>query len=125
MNSPMRKLRRSLLISGCSSSRNYSATNSIPFSFLQRILSCLPTKSTGQRIHSIISKVKRNMALKKEVLQKIATILKVKDTDLEAAIKDEKEVDITIDEKLQSFTEPELTVLKSNSYNDGKKAGVE
>lgn len=65
------------------------------------------------------------MALKKETLQKIATLLKVKDTDLETAIKDTNEVDFTIDEKLTVLTEPELTTLKSNSYNDGKKAGVE
>lgn len=65
------------------------------------------------------------MALKKEALTRIATLLKVKETDLEAAIKDEKEVDVAIDDKLQTFTETEVTTLKTNEYNTGKKAGEE
>lgn len=63
--------------------------------------------------------------LKKETLTRIATLLKIKATDLETAIKDDKEVDVTIDDKLAVFTEDEVTTLKGNSYKDGKKAGVE
>ena len=63
--------------------------------------------------------------LKKETITKVATLLKIKETDLEAAIKDEKEVDVAIDAKLQTFDDTELQTLKSNSYKEGKKAGVE
>jgi hypothetical protein len=65
------------------------------------------------------------MALKKEAIQKIATFLKIKDTDLETAIKDEKEVDISIPEKLSTFTDDEVQTLKTNEYKSGKEAGVE
>ncbi|MDF2189292.1 hypothetical protein [Paraflavitalea sp. CAU 1676] len=65
------------------------------------------------------------MALKKHTLAQIATILKIKEADLETAIKDEKEVDLTIDDKLQAFTEAEVTTLKNNEYTRGKEAGVE
>lgn len=65
------------------------------------------------------------MALKKEALQKIATLAKVNVADLETAIKDEKEVDITIPEKLTTFTDDEVTTLKTNEYKSGKEAGVE
>lgn len=63
--------------------------------------------------------------LKKETIQKIAALLKIKEADLEAAIKDEQEKDLPIDEKLTTMTESELTVLGNNKYNEGKKAGVE
>jgi hypothetical protein len=62
--------------------------------------------------------------LKKEQLQKIASLLKIKEDDLEAAIKDEKEIDLKIDE-LHSFTMAELTTLKNNEYKNGKEKGVE
>lgn len=65
------------------------------------------------------------MALKKEALTKIATLLKIKQADLEAAIKDEKEIDVTIDEKLTVLSEAEVTTLKNNEYNNGKEKGVE
>lgn len=65
------------------------------------------------------------MALKKETLQKIATLAKVKVEDLETAIKDEKEVDLTIQDKLTAFSEEEVQTLKSNEYKSGKEAGVE
>jgi hypothetical protein len=55
----------------------------------------------------------------------IAKLLKIKAEDIESAIKDEKEVEIEIDEKLSVFTADELKVLNANKYNDGKKAGVE
>lgn len=64
------------------------------------------------------------MAIKKESLQKIAAIAKVKFEDLETAIKDEKEVDLTIPD-LSTFTDDELKTLNANKYNEGKKAGVE
>jgi hypothetical protein len=65
------------------------------------------------------------MALKKEAITMIAKLTKIKAEDLEAAIKDEKEVDITIDDKLVTFSDEEQKTLKSNSYEEGKKAGVE
>jgi hypothetical protein len=63
--------------------------------------------------------------LKKETIKQIATLLKLKEADLEAAIKAETETEVTIDAKLQAFDETELQTLKSNSYKEGKKAGVE
>lgn len=63
--------------------------------------------------------------LKKETLQLIAKLTKTKVEDIEKAIKDEKEVDISIDEKITPFSEEEITMLKTNTYNEGKKAGVE
>jgi hypothetical protein len=65
------------------------------------------------------------MALKKETLQKIAALAKVKVEDLETAIKDEKEVDVAIPDKLSTFTDDEVQTLKSNEYKSGKEAGVE
>lgn len=65
------------------------------------------------------------MALKKETLQKIATLAKVKVEDLETAIKDEKEVDVSIPDKLATFTDDEVNTLKANEYKSGKEAGVE
>lgn len=63
--------------------------------------------------------------LTKETIKTISTLLKIKETDLEAAIKDEKEVDVTIDSKLQVFTETEVATLKNNEYKSGKDKGVE
>jgi hypothetical protein len=65
------------------------------------------------------------MALKKDAIDKIAGLLKIKSADLETAIKAETEVDVAIDDKLQVFTEPEVTTLKNNEYARGKEAGVE
>lgn len=65
------------------------------------------------------------MAIKKESLQKIAALAKIKVEDLEVAIKDDKEVEITIDEKLSTFSETEVETLKDNEYKRGKTAGVE
>jgi hypothetical protein len=61
--------------------------------------------------------------LKQETIQKIESLLKVK--GLAEAIKAEGETDVVIDEKLSVFSEDELQTIKSNSYKDGKKAGVE
>jgi uncharacterized coiled-coil protein SlyX len=63
--------------------------------------------------------------LKPETIKSIATLIKIKPADLEAAIKDEKEIDVTIDEKLSVFSEDELTQLKANEYKNGKSSGVE
>jgi hypothetical protein len=65
------------------------------------------------------------MALKKEAIQKIAALTKTKVEDIEAAIKDEKEVDLPISEKLTVLEESEVQTLKTNEYNSGKTAGVE
>jgi ribosomal protein S13 len=65
------------------------------------------------------------MALKKEAIETIAKLAKLTPEALTAAIADEKEVDVAIPEKLTVLTEDEVTTLKTNTYNDGKKAGVE
>jgi len=63
--------------------------------------------------------------LKTETITRVATLLKIKPEDLTAAIKDEKEVDVIIDEKLATFTDDEITQVKNNEYKNGKKAGEE
>jgi hypothetical protein len=65
------------------------------------------------------------MALKKEHLARLAALAKIKVEDLETAIKDEKEVDITVDEKIVTFSEDEVGQLKNNEYKSGKEKGVE
>lgn len=61
--------------------------------------------------------------LKQDTIQKIEQLLKIK--GLAEAIKAEAEIDVVIDDKLHIFTDDEVQTLKSNSYKDGKKAGVE
>lgn len=63
--------------------------------------------------------------LKKETITKIATLLKLKDTDLTAAIADEKEVDVTIPEDLHVLTVTELDTRDTSQKNEGIKAGKE
>lgn len=63
--------------------------------------------------------------LKKETIALIAKLTKTKEADIEAAIKDEKEVDVEIDEKLTPFSEDEIIQLKNNEYKNGKEKGVE
>lgn len=63
--------------------------------------------------------------LKNQTLEQIATLLKIKKADLEAAIKAEAETDIEIDANLQTFSESDLKTLKNNSYKEGKAAGIE
>lgn len=63
--------------------------------------------------------------LKKETIKQIATLLKLKEADLEAAIKDEKEAEVAIESTLQVFTEAEVSTLKNNEYSSGKTKGVE
>lgn len=65
------------------------------------------------------------MALKAETKKKIAEYLKIKDTDLDAAIKDEKEVDLPIPEDLQVLTKDELETRDSNNKKTGETAGRE
>lgn len=65
------------------------------------------------------------MALKQTTLQQIATLLKIKPTDLETAIKAETEVDLVVDDKLQTFTAEDLTTRDANKYKEGKTAGEE
>lgn len=65
------------------------------------------------------------MALKKEDIKTIATLLKVKEEDLTTAIADTNEVDIEIPDGLTVLTPTEAQTLKDNEYNRGKKAGPE
>lgn len=66
--------------------------------------------------------------LKTNDIHKLASLLKVDASDLEAKIKSEGEEDITLPE-LQVFTNDEFDTRlkneKSTSYNEGKDAGVE
>lgn len=63
--------------------------------------------------------------LKKEDIQRLATLTKIPVADLEKAITDKEEVALTIAEKLEAFTPEEVTTLKANEYKSGKEAGVE
>lgn len=63
--------------------------------------------------------------LKKETIDKISTLLKIKPEDLTTAIADKEEVDVAIDDKLMVLTDTEKTTLEKNKYDEGKKAGVE
>ena len=63
--------------------------------------------------------------LKAETKKKIATLLKIKETDLDAAIKDEKEVDLTIADDLHVLTNEELETRDNNQKKEGEKTGKE
>lgn len=65
------------------------------------------------------------MALKQTTLQRIAKLTKLKLEDLEKAIKDEGEVDLTIDESLTVLSTAELETRDENSKNEGIKVGKE
>lgn len=65
------------------------------------------------------------MALKKETIEAIAKLTKIKADDLQAAIADEKEVDLSIPDNLTALTEDEISTLKKNEYKNGKESGVE
>lgn len=65
------------------------------------------------------------MALKKETLDKIAKAVKLDPAAFEAALKDEKEVDLKVEDGLENYTPDELTQLKKNEYDRGKEVGVE
>jgi hypothetical protein len=63
--------------------------------------------------------------LKTETKKKIATYLKIKEADLETAIKDEKEVDLAIPDDLEVLTKEELETRDNNQKKEGEKAGRE
>jgi hypothetical protein len=63
--------------------------------------------------------------LKKDALQRIAALAKIDVATLEAAIKDDKEVDVAIDDKITAYTADEIETLGKNKYDSGKKAGEE
>lgn len=63
--------------------------------------------------------------LSTNTINKLAALAKLKPEDLTAAITAATETELTIDEKLSTFSDDELKTLKSNTYADGKKAGVE
>jgi hypothetical protein len=62
------------------------------------------------------------MAIKKETLAKIAALLKLQESDLEAKIKSDQEEDIDIPE-LQTFTADEITARDAAQVSIGKKEG--
>lgn len=63
--------------------------------------------------------------LKKETVAKIASILKVKEADLTAALANEQEVDIEIPEGVHAFTQEELEARDTAQKNEGIKVGKE
>ncbi len=63
--------------------------------------------------------------LKKETLDKIASLLKLDGKKLSEAIADANEVDIVIDDKIQVFDEASIAARDRSKYNEGKKAGEE
>lgn len=63
--------------------------------------------------------------LSKATISKLVSILKLDPATFEAALTDEKEVDITIDDKLQVLDEASLAARDRNKYNEGKTAGQE
>jgi len=65
------------------------------------------------------------MAFKKQTIQQICALLKIKEEEFNKAVTDPAEIDITIDENLQAFTKSEIEARDRNKYNDGKTAGVE
>lgn len=68
------------------------------------------------------------MALKKEAIAAIAKLTKVKVSDLEAALKDDKEVDVAIPEDLTVLTAEELEsrdqAQKKLGEKDGREIGI-
>ncbi|HEY1044957.1 MAG TPA: hypothetical protein VGF79_00865 [Bacteroidia bacterium] len=66
--------------------------------------------------------------LKKDQITAIAKALKIKESDLENAIKDEKEVELTLPE-VSVFTTDELATRdknqKTQGYKEGKESGIE
>ena len=65
------------------------------------------------------------MSISKEAQKKLLKKLNYSDADIQALVDSEEEKDVTLDDKVLVFKEDELQTLKSNSYKDGKKAGVE
>lgn len=65
------------------------------------------------------------MALKKDIIAKIAALVKVDPVEFERAVTAQEEVDVTIDEELTTYTGEEVTTLRRNEYDAGKKASIE
>lgn len=65
------------------------------------------------------------MALRAEDIKKLAALAKIKPEDLTAAIAAEAETAIEIPADLHTFTDTEITTLKTNEYKSGKEKGVE
>jgi hypothetical protein len=62
--------------------------------------------------------------LKQETIKKIATILKLKESDLSAAITATDETDLAVAD-LTTVTDEDLTRIKNEEYKKGKDTGVE
>ena len=65
------------------------------------------------------------MALKKTTIARIATLAKIDQAVLEAAISAQDEQDVAIADDLQAVTKVELDTRDRNKYNEGKTAGAE
>lgn len=65
------------------------------------------------------------MALTAATKKRVASLLKIKEADLETALKDEKEVDLAIAEDIEVFTKEELETRDKTQQNEGIKAGKE
>lgn len=65
------------------------------------------------------------MAFKKQTIQQICSLLKIKEDDFNKALTDAAEIDVVIDPELQVLTKPDLEARDRNKYNDGKTAGTE
>lgn len=63
--------------------------------------------------------------LKKEAIELVEKLLKIKTGTLATAISDTNEVDVPIDDKLQVFTAEELTTRDTGMKKDGIKEGKE
>lgn len=61
--------------------------------------------------------------LKQETINRLAALAKINAADLQAAITAEAETEVAIDEKILAFNEAEVSILKSNTYKEGKVAG--
>lgn len=65
------------------------------------------------------------MALKKEHIEKLATLAKIKPEDLTAAIAAEAETDIAIPEGLHAMTDAEIETIKTNTKKGAGEAAIE
>ncbi|MBP7398179.1 MAG: hypothetical protein KA954_01240 [Chitinophagales bacterium] len=63
--------------------------------------------------------------LKKDIIKKIATLLKIEESALTTAIADDKEVDLEISDDLHILTQPELEARDIAQKNEGIKTGKE
>lgn len=58
-------------------------------------------------------------------LKKIASLLKVQESDLDSAIKATEEKEVEIADNLHVFNQTEYDTLKNNEYKSGKEKGIE